>query len=96
MLEKYGWGRPRSMVSMTSMMWTHVAIGVGGALVGVAAGILLAPKSGADLRRLLWRFVTRKDAQLEQHDNGAKDPIDSEHDLGRAGNSSTTDVAPPH
>ncbi len=85
-MEKYVWGR-----SSSSMMWTHVAIGLGGVLVGATAGILLAPKAGGELRRLLWRFVTRKAPALEQHD-----AVDAEQDLGRAGNSSTHEIAPAH
>jgi gas vesicle protein len=92
-MEKYGWGSSRSMMSM---MWTHVAIGVGGAVVGVAAGMLLAPKSGGELRRLLWQFVTRKDALLEQHDDATNGSMDSAHDLGRASSSSADEVASAH
>jgi gas vesicle protein len=85
-MDKYGWGRSRSM------MWSHLAIGIGGVFIGATAGLLLAPKSGGELRRLLWRFVTRDDApSLEQHDS-----LDAEHDLGRADNSIKHEGAAAH
>lgn len=47
------WGRQRSMVG------PMIAIGMGGLLVGAGAALFATPKTGDELRRLLWRFVTR-------------------------------------